>query len=348
MDEFKIDSHKLEFHPHRVAQWLDGKDDWEKAKSIYPLYVEISPSGACNHRCGFCAVDYIGYKPRNLDGVTLRQTLSEMGKLGVKSVMFAGEGEPLLHKETNANIVAAHGAGLDVAFTTNGVLLDKILPSLHLVKWVKVSINAGTAATYAAVHKSKPQDWDHVWRNLRAAIVQRVPGKSSATLGVQMVILPENENEAKQLQSLCEEIQVDYLVLKPYSQHKMSLTNLYQNYRPKVDAKQIGYRTVVRWDAINTTEVPYSKCNATPFMWAYIMANGDVYSCSAYLQDERFLLGNINEQTFREIWEGERRRKNWEFVRNSLDIKECRVNCRMDKANKYLAEFSRVKHVNFI
>lgn len=347
MDEFRIDSTKIQFHPHRVAAWLDGKDDWEKAKSLYPLYVEVSPSGACNHRCGFCAVDYIGYKPRNLDGARLRETLREMGSLGVKSVMFAGEGEPLLHKETNANVMAATGAGMDVAFTTNGVLLDK-LERLDLCSWVKVSINAGTRDTYAKVHRTKPEDWDRVWENLRKATLKRAPGKPSFTIGVQMVVLPENENEVKALQSICEDVGVDYVVLKPYSQHKMSLTQLYANYKPKIDAKQITYRTVVRWDAINTREHAYTKCNATPFMWAYIMANGDVYSCSAYLQDERFLLGNINEQTFREIWEGERRRKNWEFVRNELDITNCRVNCRMDKANKYLAEFDRIQHVNFI
>jgi radical SAM protein with 4Fe4S-binding SPASM domain len=340
MDPLKIDSHKLEFHPHRVAQWLDAKDDWEKAKKVYPIYVEVSPMGACNHRCTFCAVDYIGYKAVSLDEEILIDRLEEMYLLGVKSVMFAGEGEPLLHKGINAITQNAIGSGLDVAFTTNGVLLDKL--DLDGVSWVKVSLNAGTRATYAKVHRTKEKDWDRVWENLRDAVKR----KGDCTIGVQMVCLPENAGEEQELQARCEDVGVDYCVLKPYSQHKMSITKQYEGYKP---INLVGGKNViVREEAIKTEGHAYDKCNATPFYWAYIMATGEVYSCSAYLLDKRFRLGNINDHSFREIWESPERFRNWELVRKTLDISECRVNCRMDKANRYLWGFDHQQHVNFV
>lgn len=342
-DIHRIDSHKLEFHPRRVAAWTEGKDWWSSAQDIYPIYVEVSPSGACNHRCTFCAVDYIGYKPVNLDADLLMERLHEMGKLGVKSVMFAGEGEPLLHKRINAiTEFTARKADIDVAFTTNGVLLHK-LETLHECTWVKLSINAGTRETYTKVHQTHERDWDRVWRNLEIMI----PKKGACTVGVQMVVLPENEHEIPAMEALCADHGVDYLVLKPYSQHKMSITHQYEGWKP-IKLETASKLSVKREAAFATDKIPYNKCSATPFFWAYIMASGDVYSCSAYLLDPRFHLGNINQENFRSIWTGEKRHANWEFVRKHLDISECRVNCRMDKANRYLDSFGKMPHANFI
>jgi len=275
-----------------------------------------------------------------LDADLWADRIWEMGLLGVKSVMMAGEGEPLLHKRINDMVRSTVKAGVDVAFTTNGVLLDKL--TLEGVSWVKVSLNAGRKETYARVHRTKEKDWDAVWSAIRDAVKR----KGDCTLGVQMVCLPENAGEEKELQALCDDAGVDYLVFKPYSQHKMSITRQYEGYKPI--ALPESKRTVIREEAIKTETHTYEKCNATPFFWAYIMATGDVYSCSAYLLDDRFRLGNINDLSFQQIWEGERRKANTEYVRQTLDIKECRVNCRMDKANKYLWGFEHQEHISFV
>ena len=136
------------FHPERVSQWL-------KEPEICPIYIEIGPSGACNHRCIFCALDYLGYKNKFADTGVLKSSLSDMAESGVKSVMYAGEGEPLLHKDIGELILYTRTAGIDVSVTTNGVLFSKDLAEkcLGALSWIRVSLDAGRKETYARIHR---------------------------------------------------------------------------------------------------------------------------------------------------------------------------------------------------
>lgn len=355
MDEYKIDSHKLMYHIPRVKSWLDGE-------LIYPIYMEISPIGACNHRCSFCGLDFMKYSSRKIDISVLKKRLPEFGRLGLKSIMYAGEGEPFLHRNIAEMIKLSKESGIDVAVTSNGVFFKKKLAEkiLSYCSWIKFSINAGTPDTYAGIHGTKAEDFKTVIDNLCYAVEYREKHDIKCTLGVQILLLPEVEKEIEVLTKTVKDIGIDYLVVKPYSQHPQSITKKYKDivyskydylYGKLQKYNSDGFSVIVRLNTMQNWDKgckDYETCLGLPF-WSYVDAGGNVWGCSMYLNDGRFLYGNIVDNTFQEIWTGDMRKKSMAFVENELSVSKCRVNCRMDNINKYLWELKHPnEHVNFI
>ena len=97
-DSLKLDSHKLIYHIPRVHQWLQGEN-------IYPIYIEVGLYSGCNHRCIFCAFDFLGYKLDILETRYLKRFISDAAKKGVKAILYSGEGEPLLRKDASDIII---------------------------------------------------------------------------------------------------------------------------------------------------------------------------------------------------------------------------------------------------
>ncbi|MBA3011081.1 MAG: radical SAM protein [Proteobacteria bacterium] len=362
-DRFRIDSHKLMFHPTRVSQWLGAGNDWEKLKKIYPIYMELSPSGVCNHRCSFCAFDYIGYQKRFLSLGRLQQIIPEIAGLGVKSILCSGEGEPLLNQDIIPITKLIRGSGIDVAFASNATLMDKKFTerSLHHITWFKASIAAGTKENYAKIHHTRESDFGTVIQNLKYAVYWKNKHKINCTLGAQILLLPENAGEVETLAKICrDDIGLDYLVVKPYSQHGLSATDRYGELdyhlfdKEKLinsDLSSERFSFIWRESTMEKTSQKrqYDFCRAIPFLYAHITAMGDVYGCSSFLGKEKFCYGNINESNFQEIWEGEKRRQNYEYIKNVMDCSKCRINCRMDEINSYLYDLHHPgAHVNFI
>ncbi len=352
-DKYRIDSHKMMFHVKRVADWLEKKE-------TYPIYMEVSPSGACNHRCFFCSVDFMGYQKNFIDTKILKERITELGELGLKSIMFAGEGEPFLHKDLPSIIVHTKKSGIDVAITTNGVLMypevsDQIINS---VEWIKVSLNAGSAETYAKIHGTGENNYNKVISNIEYAVRKRSDLKSQCTLGIQILLVKENSHEVAALTRTAKKLGVDYIVIKPYTHHHLNdhLVNINYNQYDELEKELEQYNSesfsvIFRTNAMKNWDDKkhdFKKCVCLPF-WSYIDASGKIWGCSAHLLEEQFLYGSIMDKTFKESWESEKRNKSLKWVDKSLDINSCKLNCRMGQVNQYLMDLlDPPDHINFI
>jgi len=353
MDELRIDSHKLIYHVDRVSDWLKGKD-------IYPLFLDVSPTSACNHRCVFCGLDF-AHKPVFLSKAVMAGMIKDAGRHGVKSIMYAGEGEPLLHKDLADIIGMTKKNNIDAALNTNGVLmnrafLEKSLPNLV---WIRVSIDAGTPKTYARMHGGRPGDLERVLENLKAAVKLKKKERYSVTIGTQFLLLKENAREAVMLAAILKKIGVDYLIIKPYSKHPLSANDAGTelDYTKMLSLGEElekysggGFKVIFRKETMEKRFKPktYDRCLGAPF-WAYISATGDMYPCHTFLGVKEYSFGDLNKSSFSSIWKGKKRKKVMRYFNTKMDAGKCRELCRLDSINRYLWQLKHPHpHVNFI
>lgn len=349
--QLNIDSHKLMYHPKRVAKWIEKKE-------CYPIYVEVGPTNKCNHKCIFCCYDFFINKSRaNIDREIMLRTLREMAEKGVKSIMFAGDGEPLLHENIIEFIEKAKEFGLDISMTTNGNLFDeekaeKILPHLS---WIRFSINAASPETYTIIHKTLKENFNIVINNIKNAVQIRNKNNLNTVIGVQFLLIPQNINEVIKLAEILKQIGVDNLQIKPYSQHPDSINKFIINYEdyaylePELEKfNSENFKVYFRKQTMKRIEEGniYPKCYGLSF-FTLIDAKGDMFPCSLFYNKSEFIYGNLYEKTFDEIWKGEKRKQIIEKI--NPNISDCRRGCRLDVINRYLHRLKNPQlHDNFI
>lgn len=353
-DPYQIDGHKLDLHLDRVREWQTTGD-------AVPVYIEISPTAQCNHSCTFCALDYINHAPDRIRRVLLEDIGTQLARLGVRGVMFGGEGEPTLHPDLPEVLAHYKAKGIDTALTTNGTGLDELflVEGGEWLKWVKISMNGGDEETYAKVHRCPTRDWVRVWTNIwefRQNCLHRVP-----TIGIQAVAIPENLASLPELCARAVEANVDYVVIKPFSPNAYSQNRTQppdygelaracalcvkeerSNSRTKVIIRDCAISSLVRSDR-------YPVCLSVPYFWFYINSKAEVIACPNHMLDNRFRLGNLDDRSLQEIWTGDGRRGLKDLMRGGFDIGQCRKACRMDRVNEWLWKLENPgEHRNFI
>ena len=351
-DNIRIDSHKLLYHPETVSRWMNGEN-------IYPIELEVSLTNACNHRCIFCAVDYTGYEPIMMDCEILKKNLKDLANKGLKSVIYAGEGEPLINKNAPDIINYTKSVGVDAAMSTNGVLLTPEVSKecLKSLTWVRFSVAGIRQKTYDNIQCGKKGDLEKVLSNLEEAVRIKRNQNLKTTLGVQLLLLPENKDEIVEMGKKLREIGVDYFTIKPFSQHPQSKHLLQVDYRdmlelePKIkELETDDYKIFFRAHAMKKLECKrtYKHCWALPYM-VHVDARGNLWPCVVFVGKDELKYGNLYEESFVDIWEGSHRKKIADYFYHMDLEKNCREICRLDEMNKYLDELKHPgEHVNFI
>jgi len=201
--------------------------------------------------------------------------------------------------------------------------------------------------------------FDHVIENIRKCVETKRKYGLRTTLGTQMVVIHDNIEDIVPLAKLGKELGVDYFVAKPCSDTPDKKLNVaHEEYLQMGDIfkeaesySDENYSVVIKWNKFSNLGLnEFKTCYGTQFIIA-INARGDVAPCGHLLgyRKEEFHMGNVVEQSFKDIISSERY---WDVQRKvqTLNVnRECETNCLHHYMNDFLEMLKKPpEHINFV
>lgn len=351
---------------HGIFHHLDALQAWKSGQDFPPLWVDVSPTDACNHRCFYCYVDQVERKRAHIPEDLLVNISTDMGAAGVKCCEFQGTGEPLLNKGTPDAIVAGKRSGMDVCLVTNGALLnrdvlEKVEPCLS---FLRVSALAHNARFYARLHGCPEEDFSSVTKALEEAARIRDRQKLDIVIVATFITFDFNSPYIADTARLLKDIGVDLMVVKPTvyigTDQSWERTSFHLKYRDEfAEAKGLQddrfkvFLNKESMDEFMGDQPPirnYRRCYGVEFE-TQIGADAKIYPCARYWGNKRYCLGDLNSRKrFSEVWRSAEWHKALRRFYNEVCVDECGYFCcKQHSINGYLYEMvNPPRHVNVI
>jgi len=353
-DIYKMDGHKLMYHGERIKEWQTGK-------RIAPLYIDMGITQTCNIACEYCY--YAVPENKKADMIptdALIRFLNEAAEIGTKAIGFLGDGEPMIHPGVYDAVVAGAKAGLSMSLSTNGVIMreERLLELLESLVWLRFNVSAASPEKFAKVMGTSQDNFHAAVENIRKCTEIKKKYGLKTTLGLQMVLVPECSDEIVAYAEMGKDLGVDYAVIKQCSEnehYKLDSIDLeYAKHEAALKKAESlsdeNYNVIIKWIKMRNNGVrSYDHCFGCEFL-PQISGNGDVYNCGNFFGNKDFYMGNIAEESFKDIVFGERYREVMDRVKTSVDVHTaCGINCRQNEINEFLWKLdSPMAHVNFV
>lgn len=273
----------------------------------FPTHLQIEPTNNCNLRCELCPVSSQMNRPRGfMDLSVYRDLLDEIGEY-LFFLFFWDWGEPFIHPSAFDMIAYAHEKKIRIISSTNGHLFadqhaadEAIRCGLDTLIFAVDGISQTTYEKYR--HKG---DLQKSVDGLRMLVERKKVLRSSTPLiNFRFIVMKHNEHEIERLPSFVRKLGANVLTLK-------TLNPLADNtYGDKPDGiknydlvpQNPRYSRFIFDENGRPVRRKRNACrnlyNSSTIHW-----NGTVCPCT-YDYDDRFVLGNLHNNSFEDIWEG--------------------------------------------
>jgi radical SAM protein with 4Fe4S-binding SPASM domain len=265
-----------------------------------PTVLQVEPTNRCNLRCVGCPVT-IGLD-RPLGGMAsqmFRKVVDEL-RDNLLLMIFWDWGEPFLNPQAYDMIKYAHDAGIKVVSSTNGHPFGRGEHAKRVVESgldvLVFSVDGTTQASYESFRVLG--NLEVVLEGIRRVVAERKRQNSQTPLiNLRFIVMKQNEHEVPYLRILAKELGVDALTLRKYRDwfNDSELQPTDTTYQLPNEIQKHGRRL---------------KDNPCKHLWnnPSIHWDGSIVSCFVDYKGDQ-VLGEMKQQSFKEIWNGETYRK---------------------------------------
>lgn len=293
----------------RLIRWLHRLME----ENPWPVHVRLDLSDRCNCACPTCAFER---KEQDIPLQFAQDILFDLhGMLSnpARAVTITGGGEPLLHPQWK-QLLQYISHDFLVGLLTNGLCATSTDDWDCLARtcdWIRVSINAGVSSRYAERHGVDPAMYEIALQTVRELASRTVQaGYRLRFLSVGCLVMPDMDlNEMMQATNAAYQAGAQAIMFRPLwakgpavdfsAQAKQIRQMCPQGFAVLWPKMRVNRKYAHIWESV-------SFC-AGARLATSITADGRVWVCGQLRYKEDYLLGDLREQTFAEIWHSERR-----------------------------------------
>ena len=305
---------------------------------------------ACQYSCGFC----YAMLQENDGGVITTEVMTDFlddcARMGVKGISLVSDGESTLSQAFEHTVAYGDELGISMATGSNGYALTKSKAEkvLKHLTYLRINFSAGDRDRYAEIMGVQPKAYDRVVENIKNMVAIKKRDNLSVTIGMQMVLMPQDGDQIVPFVKLGRELGVDYAVVKHCSDDEYGslgvdyskYESLYEVMREAESFATDEYHVQIKWSKImDDGKRSYQRCYGAPFL-LQLSGSGLVAPCAALFNDRyaKFHIGNICEERWWDIWQSERYREVMSYLASDeFDAqRSCGTLCLQHKVNEAL------------
>jgi len=329
---------KILLHPHKIESILEGDSRF----TSFPISVELTLTNACNLKCIYCSDADLRQKQgvnSDMDKEVLFKLFDDLAEGGTKGITIEGGGEPSIYPYFSEIVKYAYHKKLALGLITNGVKrIDKEL--VKYFEWIRVSLDASTREEY---YELKGVDcFEKVIANIGYY------SQYCDTVGVGYVVTNSNLSQIEALVSRLRLLGASYIQLRPVVDNdELYPRDVDLNFLKVFSSKNFG--VIIDGMKENAQKGNFGLPCVAHSLTSIISGDGSVYLCGRLnIYDWIPPIGNINEESFSSIWNGQEHRKQCAKVRDSAFCEENCPQCRISKFNSLFARVTNIKSKHFI